>query len=134
MEKTPVDLIKEVETLVKEGWIQKDNPEELSKTLYDISAINWKLGTHLGEYEEQERAMKAELDLDKAKSINELVDQDMSVNKAEIKTTLVLAEKRKMYNRTASDLEKVKIIIKANEKVMDAIRSRLSLIKQDIQK
>lgn len=133
MHKSADEIIKELADLVRDGWKHKDDPEMLSKALYDISALNWGLGQWQAEFEEAERAMKAELEVEKAQLTKDFVDAGDAVNKAEIKVTIQLSGKRKEYNKAASSLARVKISRESNEKVIDAARSRLSLIKKDSQ-
>lgn len=132
MTKSAEEIIKSIGELVKDVWAHKESPEDLSTSLNDIAVLNWALSQWQAEFEEQERMMKAELDLNKATIIDSLTGAGDAVNKSEIRATIQLAEKRKEYNRAASGLEKVKITGKATEKVMDSIRSRISLIKQEL--
>lgn len=132
MNKTAAEIIQAIGDLVRDVWKQKENPEGLSKTLNDIAGYNWALAQWQGELEEEERQMKAELDLEKANLLQKYTNQGDAVNKAEIKVTLETAKMRQDYNKTAAALEKVKITNRANQAVMDAVRSRLSLIKGEI--
>lgn len=132
MRKDAAELIADIERLVKGYWSHLDNPELISKDLHEISTLNWALAQWQADYEEQERAMKAELDLSRAKLLEEFTSKGEAVNKAEIKATISLAEMRKDYNKVASLLERIKITDKANSKVMDSARSRIGLIKEQI--
>lgn len=131
--KTAAQLIEEIGNLVRSIWKEKENPEGLSKALNDLAVLNWALAEHQSTFEEQERSMKTEMDLTKANFLQDYTNQGDAVNKAEIKVTIELAAVRREYNKVASALEKVKIIMRANDKVMEAARSRLSLIKQNIE-
>lgn len=134
MNKDASQIIEEIGDIVKGVWSQSENPEGLSKSLNDIAVLNWALALWQSTFEEQERQMKAELDIDKATLMQEYVDSGDAVNKAEIKTTIKLGAKRKEYNKMASGLEKCKVMSRANQSVMDAARSRLSLIKEEIKR
>lgn len=134
MQKTADQLIEEVSALVKGIWAHSENPELLSKHLNEIAVLNWALAKHRADFTELEQAMKAELDLAKATSIMEYTNAGDAVNKAEIRTTIKLMDKRIAYNRMAANVDKIKVMMQANDRVMDAARSRLSLIKEEIKR
>jgi hypothetical protein len=132
MKKDISQIIEEIGEKVKKVWVYSEDPENLSKTLNDISVLNWAMSQYQVQYEEEERALKAELDLSKAKLLEEFTAQGEPVNKAEIKATIQLAQMRKDYNKVASLLERIKITDRANAKVMDSARSRLALIRKEV--
>ena len=127
--KSAHELIEELGTLVKVIWTQKENPEGLSKSLNDIAGLNWALANWQADLEEQERSMKAALDLEKATLLEQLTEDGTPVNKAEIRVTIKLATMRGEYNKIASGLERIKIMERATAKVMDSARSRLTTVR-----
>ena len=133
MERSASELIDEIGTRVKGIWSHSENPELLSKDLNDIAVLNWGLAKWRTEFDENERQMKAELELDKANGMLRHTNSGEAVNKAEIRMTIELGAKKLEYNKMASNLDKVKTMMNANASVMDAARSRLSLIKAEMQ-
>lgn len=126
------ELLKSIEAKAREVWKHKDDPETLSKLLVDLSVLNWGLGQWLSDADDAERTLKTELDYQRAKIIKTLTGAGDSIAKAEVEATLNLQDKRKEYNEVKHGLELYKLRRKDTEKIMDALRSRLSLIKQDI--
>lgn len=126
------DILEQIHQRAQVVWKDKDNPENLSKILVELAGLNWGLGEYLVLADEAERELKTELDYEKAKIVNEITKSGESVAKAEIQATLGTREKRKEYNQVAHGKELYKLRRKDTEKLMDAIRSRLSLIKQEI--
>ena len=126
------DILKQIEAKAREVWANKDNPETLSKLLVDLSVLNWGLGTYQSDADDAERTLKTELDYQRAKIVKQLTGAGESVAKAEVEATLNLKDKRGEYNEVKHGLELFKIKRRDCEKIMDALRSRLSLIKQDI--
>lgn len=132
MQKSASEIIEQISGIVKGVWTHSENPELLSKDLNDISVLNWALSQWQADFEEQERTTKAALDLEKANLILQYTNDGDAVNRAEVKVTIETAEMRKEYNKIASALEKMKITARANEKVMDSARTRISLIKGEV--
>jgi hypothetical protein len=132
IQKDAHQLIEEIGAIVKTVWNNSENPDGLSKALNDIAVLHWALALWRAELDEQERHMKAELDLDKANIIQKRTDLGDAVNKAEIRATIELGPKRAEYTKVASAVDKTKIMLQANERVMDSVRSRLSLIKSEM--
>lgn len=126
------EILEQIHERAQAVWKSKDNPETLSKVLVELAGLNWGLGEYLVLADEAERELKTELDYEKAKILDQLTKSGESVAKAEIQATLSSRDKRREYNAVAHGKELYKLRRKDTEKLMDAIRSRLSLIKEDI--
>lgn len=132
--KSAEDILKEIRTRTKDLWTKFDSPEELSRLINELAVLSFGLGEWLTIFDDEERNMKTELDLEKATIISELVDKKEPVSKAEVKATVKLGEKRREYNQTVTMVNKLKIARHDVENLIDTGRSRLSLIKQDMEK
>ena len=128
------DILDQIHERAQTVWKSKDDPETLSRVLVELAGLNWGLGQWLADAEEAERDLKTEYEYHRAKFMNEQTETAGSVAKAEILATLDdnLKEEKKEYNVVKHGLELYKLRRRDTDKLMDAIRSRLSLIKQDI--
>lgn len=131
--KTQEELIQGVKDLIGQVYQSKGNGLKLASLISDIAGFNWTLGEMEADLSEQEQAMKDELKHDEAQVIDNETKDGMAVNKAEIKATLLLAEKRKEYNKVNAQLKKVKTCRDSNEIVIDANRTLISSIKKDLE-
>ena len=128
------EIIKEASTRVKKLWGYKDNPEDLSACIHELAVLNFGLGTWLAEFEDAERVAKTDVDLEHAEIVEKYINQDMPVSRAEVKAKIDLGDKRRDYNQIVKSVQMVKICRHDIETVIDTGRSRLSLIKQDMQR
>lgn len=139
MNSKPLGVTKDADEIItiiskQVGIAQKaiEDAESLSKAIDTLGTYNWALGQWLAVYEELEDSMKAELEEDKAKIVDELVEADYPVNKAEVKATLKLRDKTKEHRKIKSMVNRLKRCRQSTESKIDTGRSRLARISNDI--
>lgn len=127
-------IIKEAGQRVREIWKHKENPEELSRLGVELTALSWAIGEWYADFDNQEREAKTEIDLEHADLVEKYINQDMPVSRAEVKAKVDLGSKRREYNKIMTGVTKTKIARHDIEKCVDMVRTRISLIKEDLRK
>ena len=119
----------------------QNNPEILSRIGSELTVLNWALGEWLSKFENDERKAKTELDIEEANQLKDLVDKTdpstkklHAVNKAQIIVDTKLAEDKMRLNETINMVSKLKIHRNDTAKVCEMIRTRISLIKEAVER
>lgn len=135
------DIIKKIYEQVKQVPGQQDNPEKLTEIGGQLVVLNWALGEWLTKFENEEREAKTELDLEEANLLEEytnktdpVTDKPFAVNKAEFKAKIKLGSKRREYNQVVNMVSKCKIHRNDTSKVVEMLRTRVSLIKEAVER
>lgn len=132
--KSPTDIIKDIDKLAKDIFGSLENPETLSMTIVELAVLNVGMGNWLADALEAERNLDTELKYLKQKHITEGRKQDgkKAIGALEAEAVVNTKEKQDELLEIQHAVQLYKIKRSDTEKLIDATRSRLSIIKQDI--
>jgi Mg/Co/Ni transporter MgtE len=130
--KSATQLVDEIESKSKSLYLNLDDSETISKTLFELAVLSMGLGNHLIEAQDADRVAETlyKHNMDEAIALN----SDMPFNKAELEAKRQLHSEKVRWNEAKRQVDVLKIKRGDLDKVIDTGRSRLSLIKGDIRK
>lgn len=138
MNKSPDQLIKEIDEIVRGLWSHLEDPETLSRDIAQLSVLNYGLGKALalvvGELIDLETDYKHDFEAAKLETMESPREdgKKVSATAAESVARVQLRELAEEIARLEKAVAAFKIQRSDTEQVIEAARSRLSLIKQDI--
>lgn len=134
MNRTPEEIIQDVDDLVRAVWTDWENPEKLSEDLMKLAVLYTPIGNLLAEARDDERREEADykyrVEVDK---LDHIAEGD-TATKAESKAKVQHREQQKIVFTLTRQSEALKFKREDVEKLIDAARSRLSLIKGDLRR
>lgn len=125
IEKIQTDLL-----LINKNW---QNPETLSALILRLALLYSDLGDLVTTAEFEMDSIKERYDYDVAKRTLELVEGGLAVNRADLQAKQEYRQGFRDQLKAKNDYGMLKRKRESLERVLDATRSRLSLIKSDIQ-
>lgn len=134
MNKTAEQIVAEVDDLVRDVWNAWDDPETLSGLILKLSVLYAPLGNYLAQARDEERKMDTYIKYHFANHKRSHIEHGDSVALAETKARTELENQYKDQDFAANRIDILKLKREDVEKLIDAARSRLSLIKGDIQR
>jgi hypothetical protein len=138
MDKPIDELVAEIDTLIEAQWQHQSDPENLSIALHKLEVKIGMLSPHVAQAEYDVNTAKADYEVDFDKLKLEYMKEKDEKGKA---VSATVAESRARIDM-ADDMLELYAIKKAHtllklkredtQRIVDAARSRLSLIKQDL--
>lgn len=131
--KTPEEIITEIDNKIRQSYKEWDSPEGLSILLMDLASLKLGLGYWVAYASDEERQAEGELKLKREQIKLELMENyKQSGTKADAKKVIETAEMSSEYYKLAYRKELYKIKHSDTQTMIDALRTRISLIKGDI--
>lgn len=132
--KEPLQLVDEIDDLLREIWEHLENPELLSFDILRLAVKSGGLGTHLieAEFDMDQAESQYKYQVDKRKL--ELVKQGESATVSESTAKVELQEDYSAYLERKKAYKAIKIKREDTDRAIDAVRSRLSLVKTDLRR
>lgn len=132
MNKTPQEIVSDADDQIREIWRSVDDPETLSQAILRLSVLNAGIGNFLHEAMLEESAAERHYKfmLDKQKLA--LVDEGKSATVAESMAKIAYNDTLKNWHEKTHAVNILKLKRNDVDRIIDAARSRLSLIKLDI--
>jgi len=130
--KTAEDIIVGIDNLIRQSYQEWESPEGLSKMLMDLASLKLGLGYWVAYASDQERQADGELKIMREKLKLSYVDSGMTATKADAKKVIETEEMQKGYNKLAYSKELFRIKHTDTQSMIDALRTRISLIKGEI--
>lgn len=134
MDKTPEQNVEQVDELVKQIYTQLDNPEYLSRSVLALSVLYAGLGNYLVEARDQERVLDVAYKVEFGRVKLKYVKEGDSATIAESRARLDLVGFAENILAANKRVDILKLKREDVDKLIDAARSRLSLIKGDMQR
>lgn len=132
MMKEVATIVSEIDDVLRDIWRHFDDPENLSRDILKLAVLNGGLGNGLADAFDNER--RAEIvykhAVDKLKL--QLVEKGDSATVAESKAKVEETNKLSVWLEDQHRLTVLKLKRQDTDSAIDAARSRLSLIKQDL--
>lgn len=126
------DIVADIDTILKEVWQHLEDPENLSKDILKLAVLNGGIGNWLAEAQDLERRVEAAYKHDVDRKKLDYVKAGDSATVSESKAKLDLAEQMDAWLDAQHQVTVLKLKRQDTDQAIDAARSRLSLIKQDI--
>lgn len=127
-----MSIVEQIDSDLKAINKHWSNPEMLSALLLRLSLSYGELGDLVSASEFEMENLKEQYDYETTKTITELTKADKSVASSQLEAKLIHRDKYKTYLEAKYSHTIVRLKRQAVEKIIDASRSRLSLIKGDI--
>lgn len=125
-------IITDIDNLLRDFWKHIKDPENLSQDILKLSVLNGGLGNYLAEAHETERQAEATYKYEVDKLKLELVKAGDSATVAESKAKIERFDLQAEWLVAQHNLTVLKLKRQDTDSAIDAARSRLSLIKNDI--
>lgn len=137
--KSAADIVAEIDDVLRDIWKHMEDPENLSRDILKLSVLNGGLGNWLAEAQDLERRMEAAYkhDVDaRMLNIRETEKNEKghppAIDYAKAKATIEKAEQLDAWLDGQHQVTVLRLKRQDTDQAIDAARSRLSLIKQDI--
>lgn len=134
MNKTAEQIVAEVDDLVRAVWSAWEDPETLSGLILKLSVLYAPIGNYLAQAREEERWEETMYKSAVNKGKIHYVSEGDSATLAESKSHEDHTQDKNDWVETQNRVDTLKLKREDVEKLIDAARSRLSLIKGDIQR
>ena len=126
------DIIKNIGKRIREVWQNAENPQELSRIGDELVVLNFALGMWLVDFDNEERTTKTDYELGLLAKQDSYIESGQTVSRSEIKAKLETANAKRLYNQIVSAVSKVKICRQDTAKALEMLRTRISLIKENL--
>lgn len=132
MNKSPQQIITEIDSILSVIWNSLENPDILSREILKMSVLYAGLGNYLAEAREAERKAEQHYKFLIETTKLDYVAAGDSATVSESKAKVEAHEAQETYLQSAKRVDMLKLKREDVERILDATRSRLSLIKGDI--